>query len=78
MAKIDLRAKLNITDTASQIHIRRVATTAWEELAYYLECVAYLASQAIDEHPTINNRGEMTEYIKDYLDKAIPTYRKVK
>lgn len=79
MTKYDLRAKINIADTGGQVRVRRTKETAWQELALYLEVVAFLAGNAIDEgNPAgITNRKDMSDYIVQYFNRAMPDYSRI-
>ena len=80
MSKFDLRAKLNIGESGGQVRVRRTQQTNWQELGLYLEVVAFLAGNAIDEgNPKdIKNRQQMNDYIVSYMNRAMPDYTRVK
>lgn len=74
--KLTIKAKLNIEEQGGSVSVKRTQPTSWQELGLYLECVAFLASRALEEgNPKdIKNLGEMDKYISDYMRKAIPDF----
>lgn len=72
MKKIKFEAEIDPTVSPAEIKIKAIVGP-WEDFGYLLEIMAFM-SRIVMDHQEMT-KDQVLDYIRNYLDRAVPSYK---